>query len=59
MECDSNAAQAAQIANDSFRHLTHRTKDVIIAVARACDGMGTIAARLEQDLQQLTEYESF
>ncbi|KZV59311.1 hypothetical protein PENSPDRAFT_660085, partial [Peniophora sp. CONT] len=43
-----------QINNDMFKNLAFRAKDVIVAVARACDGLQSMAAQLESDLRQLT-----
>ncbi|VDC06400.1 unnamed protein product [Peniophora sp. CBMAI 1063] len=43
-----------QITNDMFRNLALRAKDVIVAVARSCDGLQPLAAHLESDLRQLT-----
>ena len=39
-----------------FKSLAFRAKDVIVAVARACHGMQSMALQLENDLRQLTEY---
>lgn len=44
------------MTNDSFKILTHRASKFVLAVAQACDRMGSIPTRLEQDLQQLAEY---
>ncbi|KZV61571.1 hypothetical protein PENSPDRAFT_658805 [Peniophora sp. CONT] len=44
----------AQITNDMFKNLALRAKDIIVAVARSCHGMQTIAVQLEDDLRQLT-----
>ncbi|KZV62644.1 hypothetical protein PENSPDRAFT_739249 [Peniophora sp. CONT] len=44
----------AQITNDMFRSLAFRAKDIIVAVARSCHGMQTMAVQLEDDLRQLT-----
>ncbi|KZV59662.1 hypothetical protein PENSPDRAFT_694953 [Peniophora sp. CONT] len=43
-----------QVANDMFKNLALRAKDVIVAVARSCQGMQTMEAQLEDDLRQLT-----
>ncbi|KZV58960.1 hypothetical protein PENSPDRAFT_760519, partial [Peniophora sp. CONT] len=43
-----------QITNDMFRNLAFRAKDVIVAVARSCDGLQSMAVQLESDLRQLT-----
>ncbi|VDC06399.1 unnamed protein product [Peniophora sp. CBMAI 1063] len=43
-----------QITNDMFKNLAMRAKDVIVAVARSCDGLQSLAFQLESDLRQLT-----
>lgn len=59
MQSNPIMVQETQITNDSFKNLAFRAKDIIIAVAQACDGMNSIAARLEQDLRQLTSCGTF
>ncbi|KZV61575.1 hypothetical protein PENSPDRAFT_658810 [Peniophora sp. CONT] len=44
----------AQITNDMFKSLAFRAKDVVVAVARSCHEMHTVAVQLEDDLRQLT-----
>jgi len=48
--------QDAQVNNDAFHALALRAKDIVLAVARACEGMQDMAAELEADLRQLTKY---
>ncbi|KZV61573.1 hypothetical protein PENSPDRAFT_693292 [Peniophora sp. CONT] len=43
-----------QVANDMFKNLAFRARDVIVAVARSCQGMHSMEAQLEDDLRQLT-----
>ncbi|KZV69411.1 hypothetical protein PENSPDRAFT_753385 [Peniophora sp. CONT] len=43
-----------QITNDMFKSLTYRAKDIVVAVARSCHGMQSVAVQLEDDLRQLT-----
>ncbi|VDB91352.1 unnamed protein product [Peniophora sp. CBMAI 1063] len=44
----------AQITNDMFKSLSLRAKDIVVAVARSCNGMQSVAVQLESDLRQLT-----
>ena len=53
-----NERGEAQITNDMFKSLAFRAKDVIVAVARSCHGMQSMAVQLEDDLRQLTWYVS-
>lgn len=47
------------MTNDLFQTLTLRASKFVVAVAQACRGMSSIPARLQQDLQQLAEYDLF
>ena len=54
MSSKTDPLQEAQITNDMFKSLAFRAKDVIVAVARSCHGMRSMAIQLEDDLRQLT-----
>ncbi|VDC06397.1 unnamed protein product [Peniophora sp. CBMAI 1063] len=43
-----------QITNDEYKNLAFRARDMIVAVARSCNGRHVLAAELESDLRQLT-----
>jgi hypothetical protein len=46
--------QDAQLNNGAFHSLAIRAKEIVLAVARSCEGMQNMGDQLEKDLNQLT-----